>query len=125
MDVIQASSVMGDAGYGLQGHDIRQNTVLEPEIQSEIRKHGLNHECVYQLGHGLDIAHLVSNDFIDGAPAGLDELFCRLQKKDLRLSVTSSSTAASQLWTWMHDTMISIPHDARPHRRQLTTRFTP
>ena len=85
MDVIPASSVMGDAGYGFQGHGVTQDRILEPEIQCETRKHGLYRECVYQLGDGLVIAHLISNNIINSAPAGPDELFCRLQKEDFGL----------------------------------------
>lgn len=85
MDVIPVSSVMGDAGYGFQGHGVAQDKILEAEIQCETRKHGLYRECVYQLGDGLVIAHFISNDIINSAPAGSDELFCRLQKEDFGL----------------------------------------
>ena len=33
IDVIPGSSVMGDAGYGFQGHEVAQDKILEPEIQ--------------------------------------------------------------------------------------------
>ena len=85
MDVIPASSVMGDAGYGFQGHGVTQDKILESEIQSETRKHGLYRERVYQLGDGLIIAHLISNDIINSASAGPDELFCQLQKGNFGL----------------------------------------
>ena len=85
MDVIPASSVTGDTGYGFQGHGVVQDKVLETSIQYEARKHGLYRECLYQLGDGLVIAHLISNNIINSAPAGPDELFCRLQKEDFGL----------------------------------------
>lgn len=85
MDVIPASSVMGDTGYGFQGHGITQDKILEAGIQSETRKHGLFRELVYKLGDGLTIAHLISNNIINRAPAGPDELFCQLQKENLGL----------------------------------------
>ena len=42
MDVIPASSVMDDAGYGFQGHSVAQDKILEAEIQCQTRKYGLN-----------------------------------------------------------------------------------
>ena len=87
MDVIPASSVMSDAGYGFQGHGIAQDKILEPEIQCETRKHGLYRECVYQLGDGLVIAHLIPNDAINSATGGPDELFCQLQNEEFGLSL--------------------------------------
>lgn len=85
MDVIPASSVMGEAGYGFQGHGVAQDKVLEPSINCEVRKHGLYRECVYQLGNGLIITHLNSNNVINSAPGGPDDLFCHLQKEDIGL----------------------------------------
>ncbi|CAF9907780.1 MAG: hypothetical protein ALECFALPRED_003886 [Alectoria fallacina] len=85
MDVIPASSVMGDAGYGFQGHGVSQDKISEPSIICEIRKHGLYRECVYQLGDGLTITHLNSNNVINSAPGGPDDLFCQLQKDDVGL----------------------------------------
>ena len=85
MDVIPASSVTGDAGYGFQGHGVTQDKILEPSIQREVRKHGLYRECVYQLGGGLAIAHLISNNVINRAPGGPDDLFEQLQTQDLGL----------------------------------------
>ena len=85
MDVIPASSVAGDAGYGYQGHGVSQDIISEPSIKREVRKHGLYRECVYQLGNGLTITHLISNNAINGAPGGPDDLFCQLQTEDLGL----------------------------------------
>lgn len=85
MDVIPASSVMGDAGYGFQGHGVSQDKVSEPSISCEIRKHGLYRESVYQLGDGLTISHLNANNVINSAPGGPDDLFCQLQKEDIGL----------------------------------------
>ena len=85
MDVIPASSVMGDAGCGFQGHGVSQDKVSEPSIICEIRKHGLYRECVYQLGDGLTITHLISNNVINSAPGGPDDLFCQLQTDDVGL----------------------------------------
>ena len=85
MDVIPASSVAGDAGYGFQGHGVSQDKVSEPTIKCEVRKHGLYRECVYHLGDGLVVTHLISNNVINSAPGGPDELFCRLQKDDFGL----------------------------------------
>ena len=71
MEVIPASSVTGDAGYyGFQGHGIREDKVLEPSIQCDIQKHGLFRECVYKLGNGLVVSHLLSKDIINSAPGG-------------------------------------------------------
>ena len=85
MDVIPASSVAGDAGYGFQGHGFTQDKVLELSISCEVRKHGLYRECDYQLGDGLIITHLISNNIINSAPGGPDDLFCQLQKEDIGL----------------------------------------
>lgn len=85
MDVIPASSVMGDAGYGYQGHGVSEDKVLEPSVKCEIQKHGLYRESVYQLGDGLTITHLNSNNVINSAPGGPDHLFCQLQKEDFGL----------------------------------------
>lgn len=85
MDVIPASSVAGDAGYGFQGHGVSQDKVSEPNIKCEVRKHGLYRECVYHLGDGLVVTHLISNNVINSASGGPDELFCRLQKDDFGL----------------------------------------
>ena len=85
MDVIAASSVAGDAGYGFQGHGVSQDIISEPSIKREVRKHGLYRECVYQLGNGLTITHLISNNAINSAPGGPDDLFCQLQIEDLGL----------------------------------------
>ena len=41
MDVIPASSVMGDSGYDPQRHGVAQDKILEAEIQCQTRKHGL------------------------------------------------------------------------------------
>ena len=82
MEEISASSLTGNAGYGFQGHGITQDKILEPSIKREVRKHGLYRECIYQLGDGLTIAHLVSNDAINSAPGGPDDLFRQLQTQD-------------------------------------------
>ena len=68
MDVIPASSVMGDAGYGYQGHGVSEDKVLEPSVKCEVRKHGLYRESVYQLGDGLTITHLNFNNVNNSAP---------------------------------------------------------
>ena len=80
MDVIPASSVMGDAGYGFQGHGVSQDKIMDPSIKCEVRKHGLYRECIYPLGDGLVISHLISNNVINSAPGGPDDLFCQLQR---------------------------------------------
>lgn len=85
MDVIPASSVIGDAGYGFQGHGVSQDKFSEESIEYEVRKHGFYRECVYQLGDGLTITHLISNNVINSAPGGPDDLFCQLQKEDMGL----------------------------------------
>lgn len=82
MDVIPASSVMGDDWHGVQGHGVPQDKVFESSLECEVRKHGLYRENVYQLGDGLVITHLNSNNVINSAS---DELFCRLQMDDLGL----------------------------------------
>ena len=46
MDVIPASSVVGDTGYGFQGHGVSQDKMLEISVRSEVRKHGLYRESV-------------------------------------------------------------------------------
>lgn len=85
MDVIAASSVMGDEWYGFQGHGVPQNKVLEPSLECEVKKHGLYRENAYRLGDGLIIAHINSNNTINSAPGGPDELFKRLQVDNLGL----------------------------------------
>lgn len=55
MDVIPASSVMGDDWHGVQGHGVPQDKVFEPSLECEVRKHGLYRENIYQLGDGLVI----------------------------------------------------------------------
>ena len=42
MDFIAPSNVMGDAGYGFQGHGVAQDKILGPEIKCETRKHGFH-----------------------------------------------------------------------------------
>ena len=86
MEVIPASSVTGSVGYyGFQGHGIRQDKVLEPSIKCDIQKHGLFRECVYKLGDGLVISHLISNDVVNSAPGGPDNLFCQMQEENFGL----------------------------------------
>ena len=72
MEVIPASSVMGDAAYGFQGHDVSSGKVFEASIGCKVRKHGLYRESVYELDDGLTITHLSSNDAINinSAPGG-------------------------------------------------------
>ena len=85
MEVIAASSVMGDAAYGFQGHGVSSDKVFEASIGCKVRKYGLYRESVYELDDGLIITHLNSNDAINGAPGGPDHLFCQLQKEDIGL----------------------------------------
>ena len=85
MHVIPASSVVGDTGYGFQGHGVSQDKMLETSVRCEVRKHGLYRECVYQLGDGLTISHIISNNIINGASGGPDDLFCQLQIADIGL----------------------------------------
>ena len=85
IDIIPASSVMGDAGYGFQGHVVAQDKILEEDIHCQTPKHRLYRECVYRLGDGLVIDHLISNEAINSASGGPDELFCQLQKEGFGL----------------------------------------
>ena len=85
MDVISASSLLSDGDPGSQGHGICQDKVLEQTISSSTQIHGLYRECVYQLGDGLVISHHISNNVINRAPGGPDELFYQLQKDDFGL----------------------------------------
>ena len=96
MDLIPTSSVMGDrlsiqiqssngcypsvqcdgrCGLWLSRPWPRPRKDLGTAIQCETRKHELYRECLYQLGDGLVIAHLISNDIINSAPTGPDELW--------------------------------------------------
>ena len=85
MDVIPASNVIGDAGYGYQGHGICHDKSFEESIVCNTRKLGLYRECVYQLGDGLTITHHISNNIINSASGGPDELFSQLQREDMGL----------------------------------------
>lgn len=85
IDPIAASSVSGDAGYGFQGHGIASDSVSEPSIRVEAKKAGLFRETIYHLGDGVTITHLSSNNAINGAPGGPDDLFLQLQKEHLGL----------------------------------------
>lgn len=85
MDVIPASSVMGDTIYGYTGIGINHDNISEEIIECEERQHGFYRECVYQLGNGLTITHHISNNVINSAPGGPDDLFCQLQKEDMGL----------------------------------------
>lgn len=85
MEVIPASSVMGDDWHGFQGHGVPQDKVFESFLQCKVSKHGLYRDNIYQLGDGLVITHLNSNNVINSAPGGPDELFCRLQIDNLGL----------------------------------------
>ena len=98
MDVIPASSVMGDAFYGYQGHAVPGDKIFEPSIYREPGKCGLFRETVYQLGEGLSIAHLSSDNIINAAPGGADELFCDMQKGDLGLERLPMNTSVGKLF---------------------------
>lgn len=96
MDVIPASSVMGDTGYGFQGHGVTQDKVVEQSIKRDAQKHGLYRECVYELDHGLTISHLISNNIINNAPGGPDELFCQMQMEDFGLERLPMKSSVGQ-----------------------------
>ena len=82
MDIISASSVMPEHEYGFQGHGVCQDKFSESSLSREVRKHGLYREIIYGLGNGLVIAHLISNNTVNSAPGGPDDLFCQMQKED-------------------------------------------
>ena len=65
----------GRCGLWLSRPWPRPRKDLGTAIQCETRKHELYRECLYQLGDGLVIAHLISNDIINSAPVGPDELW--------------------------------------------------
>ena len=85
MDVVPASSVMGDNTYGFQGHGICHDKIFESTISREVRRHGLYREIVYNLGNGFLISHPISNNVINSAPGGPDDMFCQMQKEDCGL----------------------------------------
>lgn len=85
MDVIPAASVMGDNWYGFQGYGVPRNKALESSLTCEIRKHDLYRKNLYRLGDGLIITHINSNNTINSAPRGPDELFHILRVDDLEL----------------------------------------
>ena len=85
MDVIPASSVIGDGNFEYQGHGISHDKVLEESIECDVQKHGLYRECIYELGNGLTITHHISNSVINSARGGPDDLFCQLQMEDMGL----------------------------------------
>ena len=85
LNVIPASSVLGDTIYGYTGHGLNHDDVSEESIECQELTYGFYRECVYQLGNGLTITHLISNNVINAAPNGPDDLFCQLQKEDMGL----------------------------------------
>ena len=78
MDIVLASSVIGDGAYGFQGLRLCRDKVSESTISRGVRKHGLYREVVCDLGNGFIISHLISN----GEP---DNMFHQMQKEDCGL----------------------------------------
>ena len=85
MDVISATSVMGDHGYGFQGHGVCIDKFADATISREVQMHGLYREIIYGLDKGLTISHLISNTIINGTPGGADDLFYQMQVEDCGL----------------------------------------
>ena len=99
LDVISATSVMGDHGDGFQGHgvcidkfaeatvsrEVCQDKVVQANISRKVQMPGLYREIIYGLDEEPTIYQPTSNTMINSAPDGADDLFYQVQVEDCGL----------------------------------------
>lgn len=90
---VSASAVAGDSCRKFDGPAMSEDKILGSTIKCHTEQHGLFRVSKYDLPEGCFVVHLHSNDTINRAPGGPDDLFWDLQRTDIGLTRHSMKQA--------------------------------